>query len=151
MGVGRIFTRRGQLWVFPGLAKKIFQERTKSDEISFYPLEIKKSTSFAKYLIGNCRISKSRGILTPPFPPNRKMSYFKIKGDLDPSLPPFPMNIGHYLWDVERVKRLVKCPFALHRQQFEKDKQSVDVATPGKISADAHVLRNTKNITRVLK
>jgi len=26
----------------------------------------------------------------------------------------------------------------LHRQQFEKDKQNVDVSLPGKISADAH-------------
>jgi len=30
-------------------------------------------------------------------------------------------------------------PFALHRQQPEKDKQKVDFAPPGKISADAHV------------
>jgi len=29
-------------------------------------------------------------------------------------------------------------PFALHRQQPEKDKQNFDVALPGKISADAH-------------
>jgi len=28
--------------------------------------------------------------------------------------------------------------FALHRQQPEKDKQNVDFAPPGKISADAH-------------
>jgi len=29
-------------------------------------------------------------------------------------------------------------PFALHRQQTEKDKQNVDFAPPGKVSADAH-------------
>jgi len=26
----------------------------------------------------------------------------------------------------------------MYRQQFENDKQNVDIATPGKISADAH-------------
>jgi len=31
-------------------------------------------------------------------------------------------------------------PFALHRQQLERDKQNVDVA-PGKISADTHSVR----------
>ena len=30
--------------------------------------------------------------------------------------------------------------FALHRQQPDKDEQNVDVAPPGRISADAHVL-----------
>jgi len=29
-------------------------------------------------------------------------------------------------------------PFALHHQQPETDKQNVDFAPPGKISADAH-------------
>jgi len=29
-------------------------------------------------------------------------------------------------------------PFALHREQPEKDKQNVDIAPQGKISADAH-------------
>jgi len=29
-------------------------------------------------------------------------------------------------------------PFALHRQQTEKDKQNVDFGPPEKISADAH-------------
>jgi len=35
-------------------------------------------------------------------------------------------------------KELCERPFALQRQQHEKDKQNVDVAPPGKISADAH-------------
>jgi len=34
-------------------------------------------------------------------------------------------------------------PFALHRQQTEKDKQNVDFDPPGKISADAHVFNHT--------
>jgi len=36
-------------------------------------------------------------------------------------------------------KALCERQFALHRQQLEKDKQNIDVATPGEISADAHV------------
>ena len=35
-------------------------------------------------------------------------------------------------------KAFCERPFALHRQQHENDKQSVDVSPPGKISADAH-------------
>ena len=35
-------------------------------------------------------------------------------------------------------KALCQCPFGLHRQQPEMDKQNVDVAAPGKISANAH-------------
>jgi len=31
-----------------------------------------------------------------------------------------------------------KRPFTLHRKQLENDKQNVDFAPPGKISADAH-------------
>ena len=38
-------------------------------------------------------------------------------------------NIGHFLFCIR--------PFALRRQQPEKDKQNVD-SPPGKISADAH-------------
>jgi len=40
---------------------------------------------------------------------------------------------------VKKAKRFAKVHFTLHRQQPENDKQNVDVATPGKISADAHV------------
>jgi len=39
---------------------------------------------------------------------------------------------------VERGEAFCERPFALHRQQAEKDKQTVDVAPPGKICADAH-------------
>jgi len=35
-------------------------------------------------------------------------------------------------------KALCELPFALHRQQTEKYKQNVNVALPGKISADAN-------------
>jgi len=38
-------------------------------------------------------------------------------------------NSGHFLFGIH--------PFALHRQQPEKDKQNVVFAAPGKISADA--------------
>jgi len=39
-------------------------------------------------------------------------------------------------------KAFCERPFALHRQQSEKDKQNLDVATPGKISADAHGVKH---------
>jgi len=45
-------------------------------------------------------------------------------------------NIGHFLYDVERVKHFVNVH--LHCQQPEKDKQNVDVAHTEKISVDAH-------------
>jgi len=44
MGVGRIFFRGGE-----------------SGEMSFFPLESKKTSFFAKTIIGKCQISKSRG------------------------------------------------------------------------------------------
>jgi len=46
--------------------------------------------------------------------------------------------MGLFLYGVEGGKTFCERPFALHRQQAEKDKQNVDVAHPGKISADAH-------------
>jgi len=33
--------QKGELWIFPGVAKKIFRGWAKSGEISFYPLETK--------------------------------------------------------------------------------------------------------------
>ena len=45
--------------------------------------------------------------------------------------------MGHFLCGVETVKRFER-PFALQRQQPEKDKQYIDVSPPGKISADSH-------------
>jgi len=42
---------------------------------------------------------------------------------------------------VERIKAFSERPFALHRQQIEKDKQNCDVAPTGKISADGHAWR----------
>ena len=44
-------------------------------------------------------------------------------------------NMGHFLW-CRKGNAFCERPFALHRQQPEKDKQSVDVAPPtGKIAA----------------
>jgi len=42
-------------------------------------------------------------------------------------------------------------PFALHRQQPEKDNQNVDFAPPGKISADAHGHQQTEGYSFRLK
>jgi len=39
-----------------------FQVGSKSGEISFYPLETKKTTLFAKSLTRKCQILKSRGL-----------------------------------------------------------------------------------------
>jgi len=51
-------------------------------------------------------------------------------------------NIEHFLFCVR--------PFALHRQQPEKDKQNVDFGPPGKISADAHACYATGVGTNIL-
>jgi len=53
MGVGGIFSRVGPTVVFPGVTIKIFFQDAKSNEISFYPLETKKTTFFAKNVIEN--------------------------------------------------------------------------------------------------
>jgi len=42
-----------------------------------------------------------------------------------------------FLW-CRNGKGFCEGPFALHRQQLENYKQNVNVAPPGKISADAH-------------
>jgi len=60
MGVGRIFSK-GEIVLFPGVTKRFFQGGAKRGEISFYPLETKRTTFFAKKY-------------------NRKMSHFKIQG-----------------------------------------------------------------------
>jgi len=65
----------------------------KRGEILFYPLETKIPTFFAINVIGNCQISISRALVLP-------------------SPLPTPMNMGHYLWGVERVKCFVN--FHLH-------------------------------------
>jgi len=41
------------------------------------------------------------------------------------------------LW-CRKYKAFCQCSYALHCQQPEKDKHIVDIAIPGKISADAH-------------
>jgi len=47
-------------------------------------------------------------------------------------------KMEHFICDEEGLKRFVNVPFALNRQQLEKNKQNADSAPPGKISADAH-------------
>jgi len=63
-----------------GLAKIIFAEGAKSGKISFSPSETKKTTFFAKTLMGKCQISKSWGGL--PFPPSREADLFGILFDV---------------------------------------------------------------------
>jgi len=58
MGVGRIFQGGGNSGFFQR-QPKIFFRWPKSREISFFPLESKKTTFFAKNLIGKCKISKN--------------------------------------------------------------------------------------------
>jgi len=74
--------------IFPWVAKKIFPQGAKSGKILFYPLETKISIFFAKNVIGKCQTSTSRALVLP-------------------SALPTPMNMGHYLLGVERVKRFV--------------------------------------------
>jgi len=45
VGVGRIFSRGVQSGIFPGIAKD-FSRGAKDGEISFYPMETKKTTFF---------------------------------------------------------------------------------------------------------
>jgi len=66
MGVGRIFSRGDHQQIFRQVTIKIFQRGAKSDEISFFPLETKKTTFFAKNIIKKYETSKSIGPL-PPF------------------------------------------------------------------------------------
>jgi len=61
MGVGRIFPGDSQ--------KDLFPRGTNRGEISFYSLETKRTTFFAKTLIGKFHFSKSRR-LWPPAPPD---------------------------------------------------------------------------------
>jgi len=76
MGVGRIFSRVGIKWIFPGEAKNIFPGEGQSDKNSFYPLETKKTTFFVKNLIGKCQFSNYMGG-KPPFPlPTRMVRLF---------------------------------------------------------------------------
>ena len=48
------------------------------------------------------------------------------------------ITVKYNLFLCRKGKALCEYPDALHRQQPEKDKQNIDVAAPGKISADAH-------------
>ena len=69
------------------------------------------------------------------------MSYINIQGDLGPPTPPSDAH-EHGAFYLRRRKSKAFCerPFAFHRHQFEKYEQNVDVAPPGKISANAHGL-----------
>jgi len=59
MSVGRIFCRGGISGFFQGKLR-VFLGEAKNGEIPFFPLETKKTTFFAKNLIGKCQISNSR-------------------------------------------------------------------------------------------
>jgi len=62
MGVGRIFFLVvGQKVDFSRRSQNIFPGEGQSDKNSFYPLETKKTTFFAKNLIGKCQFSNSMG------------------------------------------------------------------------------------------
>jgi len=54
MGVRTIFSRWGNSGFIQGKPKSYFHGGP-SDEISFYPLETKKTTFFAKHLTGNVK------------------------------------------------------------------------------------------------
>jgi len=61
MGIGRIFSRwGGNSGFFQGQPKRFLQEEAKSGEISFYLIETRKTTFFAKNLMIKCQISKFR-------------------------------------------------------------------------------------------
>jgi len=61
MGVGRIFSRGGELRNFSRKAKKIFLKMAKSVEISFFLFETKRSTIFAKKVLGKYQNENPRG------------------------------------------------------------------------------------------
>ena len=66
MGIRRIFFKVSQLWNFSSGSQKIFREKAKSGEISFYLLKTKNQPFFTKNVIGKCQISKSREALVLP-------------------------------------------------------------------------------------
>jgi len=53
--------------------------------------------------------------------------------------------MGNFLCGLERVKRFVKVHLHYMLRNLKKDKRNVDVAPPGKVSADAHAYIN-KNL-----
>jgi len=61
MSVGRIFSQRGELRNFSRRAKKIFVKMAKRGEISFFLFEAKRSTIFAKKVLGKYQIENPRG------------------------------------------------------------------------------------------
>ena len=76
-GFGKIFFHGEGQWIFQGVAKNIFSREAKSGEMTFCPLETKKTTFFCQAFI-------------------RKIWNFQIKGDLGPpfrhpwkNIPPF--------------------------------------------------------------
>jgi len=60
-GVGRIFSQRGELRNFSRKAKKIFLKMAKRGEISFFLFETKRSTIFAKKVLGKYQNENPRG------------------------------------------------------------------------------------------
>ena len=55
-------------------------------------------------------------------------------------------KMGNFLCGVVRVKRFVKVHLHCIVRNLKKDKRNVDVAPPGKISADAHAYRLLPNV-----
>jgi len=66
--VSERFFAVGEIFDFSRGSQKDFSGGSKSGEISFYPFETKKTTSFAITLIGKCQISKSSWSLGPYLP-----------------------------------------------------------------------------------
>jgi len=73
----RFFSRGGKV-DFSWRRQKYFSSGGKSDKISFHPLKTKKTTFFAKNLIGKCQVSNSREGQGPPAPTSNTLQEFCI-------------------------------------------------------------------------
>jgi len=65
MSAGRMFSRGGLIVDFCRSSQKNFSWDGKCGEMSFFPLETKKTTVFAEQFVGKCQFSKSSGDLCP--------------------------------------------------------------------------------------
>lgn len=67
-GTQKLYSCSSEPWTsegfFSGVANQI-SRGGQNDEISFYPLQTKRTTFFAKSLIGKCQILKSRRVKAP--------------------------------------------------------------------------------------
>jgi len=75
-GVGRIFSRGEQKLDFSRCSQNYFSKGTKRGKILFYPFETKKTTFFAKNLIGKCQFSNSTG--SRPHPATLPTPIFRL-------------------------------------------------------------------------